>query len=164
MRVRSADIRAGEEGRFFQRASVRGDRWKRQVNRGQPHGGSVGRAFRAGAQLKMGKLTLALKRGGPGHSQDHVSSPGPQPLACWERHAVLEGRGTTHGASLILKVRGTGPTGWVGNRAARPCSGGSKGRPEGPGGQHTELGKETSGMLGRGGRARVTGRVGSPRD
>ena len=35
----------------------------------------------------------------------------PQPLACWEKHAVLEGRGTTHRASLILKVRGTGPAG-----------------------------------------------------
>lgn len=62
MRVKSADVQAGEERRFFQRVRVRGQ-VKTVGEWGRPHGGSMGRAFGAGAQLKMGKLTRALKRG-----------------------------------------------------------------------------------------------------
>lgn len=100
-----------------------------------------GESFWGRCTAEDGKTNSGFEEGGPGHSQDHVSSPGPQPLACWERHVMLEGRGTTHRASLILKVRGIGPTGWAESRAAHPCSAGSKGRPEGPEEQRTELGK-----------------------
>ena len=130
------------------------------------------------AQLKMGKLTWASKgRGFVWRFQSRAwTQPGsceltwaPQPLACWEKHAVLEGRGTTHRASLILKVRGTGPAGGRGaeqtvlalearktGQRDQGSSAWSCAKPPVPG--------KKRGDARPGGHARVTGRVGPPGD